>query len=627
MEERIATRLRQFTTPSERLGATCVPNEGTYVRVWATKAQTVSVIWVGKDGAESKPEPLEAEERCYYAGFFPGRKEGDRYFLLFDGARKIPDPASRYQPEGIYGPSEVVSIEYGWTDSEWRGLPFSEWVIYELHTGTFSDKGTFEGIIEDLPRLRDLGITTLEIMPVAQFPGKRNWGYDGVFPHAVQNSYGGPENLKKLVDEAHRHGLAVILDVVYNHLGPEGNVLYQCGDYTQSRYNTPWGQAINFDGPWSDEVRRYFLQTVWQWLTEFHLDGLRLDAIQTIFDTSPVPFLEELSVLKEEAEKVVRRSLNIIAETDTNDSRILIPARQGGIGMDAHWNDDLHHALHAYLTGERDGYYLDYGNIGHIAKIYRNGVCYDGDYSIYHKSRRGRSYEGVDARRLVVSSQNHDQIGNRMYGRRLSGLVDFEKLKLAAACIFLSPFTPFVFMGEELAAKNPFLYFVDHTDPDLVRAVQEGRKREFSAFAWRGEPPDPADPETFRKCALTDKAPVKSELSGVMTEYYRRLIVISKELRNRYLLHPEGYDVVFNEDAKQVALQRVDGKECFAVIFSFGERQAECAVTDVRGRKWTSVFQSQDFQIGALDFPEKRIQDGLLILAPFSASVLIETKE
>ncbi len=623
MEERIKARTRDFTTADLRIGATYVPGKGTYVRIWAPKVEKVEIDWLDRHG----PQKLTKEENGYYVGLFPKAGVGSRYYFVIDGKDRIPDPASRYQPEGVFGPSEVVPCDFDWEDEEWPGMPFSEWVIYELHTGTFSRRGTFEGIIEDLPRLKSLGVTTLEIMPVAQFSGKRNWGYDGVFPFAVQNSYGGPKGLKKLVNAAHRQGLAVILDVVYNHLGPEGNVLYRCGHYTQDRYQTPWGQALNFDGPWSDEVRRYFLQTVWQWLTEFHLDGLRLDAIQTIFDTAPVPFLEELTLIQEEAEKVVGRSINIIAETDTNDSRILLPSGQGGIGMDAHWNDDLHHAVHAYLTGEKDGYYLDYGNLGQIAKIYRNGVCYDGEYSIYHKSRRGRSYEGVDPRRLVVSSQNHDQIGNRMYGRRLSSLVDFEKLKLAAASIFLSPFTPFLFMGEELAVKNPFLYFVDHSDPNLVKAVQEGRKREFQAFAWRGEPPDPAEQETFDKCILDDKTPVAGDLSGVMTEYYRRLIAISKELRNRYLLEADKFDVEFDPERKRIALQRLEGHHCFSVIFSFSDKSEVHELLTTTVTKWKTVLQSNDFQIGQLDFPEKSLHDGKLTLSPFSATVLIETEE
>ncbi len=624
MEERIAERLRQFTRPEERLGATYVPGKGTYVRLWASHAESsVAVEWQSRKG---EPEPLKPEERGYYAGFFPDIKAGEKYFFIIDGKEKLADPASRYQPDGVFGPSEVAALEYDWTDKDWKGVPYPEWVIYELHTGTFSDEGTFKGIIEDLPRLKKLGVTTLEIMPVAQFSGERNWGYDGVFPFAVQNTYGGPEKLKELVNAAHNAGLAVILDVVYNHLGPEGNVLFQLAHYTQDKYHTPWGQALNFDGSWNDEVRRYFLQTLWQWLTEYHFDGLRLDAIQTIFDTSPFPFLEELSRVKKAAEDETGRALTLIAETDANDPRVLLPFEQGGIAMDAHWNDDLHHAIHAYLTGEQDGYYLDFGNLGQLAKIYRNGVCYDGDYSVYHKASRGRSYEGIDARRLVVSSQNHDQIGNRMYGRRLSQLVDFEKLKLAAACVFLSPFTPFLFMGEELATEQPFLYFVDHHDPDLIKAVQEGRKREFQAFAWKGEPPDPAAAETYESCVLKDKNPQKGSKCGVMTEYYRRLIVLSKQLRGRYLLQPDGYDVVYDEKTKQISLQNIEGKDSFAVIFNFAEEEQTCSVGAFINEDWEIALQSQDFVENQLDFPVKKLNGKVsLTLSGYSATVLMRS--
>jgi maltooligosyltrehalose trehalohydrolase len=337
-----------------------------------------------------------------------------------------------------------------------------------------------------------------------------------------------------------------------------------------------------------------------------------------------VPFLEELSRIRDEASSRAGRPIIVIAETDLNDSRILLPYDQGGLGMDAHWNDDLHHAVHAFLTGERDGYYLDYGNLSHLAKIYRDGVCYAGEYSVYHKARRGRSYDGVDSRCLVVSSQNHDQIGNRMYGRRLSSLVEFEKLKLAGACIFLSPFTPFMFMGEEMAVKNPFLYFVDHNDPDLVKAVQEGRKREFSAFAWRGEPPDPADPETYDQCILREKSPEPGSAGEAMSAYYTALSALSKTLRSTYLLHEEGYDVAFHEDTKQIALQRLSGSACFSVIFSFNDKETPCKVKPEAGETWKILLQSGDFQPGALDFYEKNLEDGMLTLPPFSATVLVK---
>lgn len=605
MDKVIGQYIEQFTDPAQRLGATYVPGEGTHIRLWAPHAQSVQIEWIGQT-----PVALTGDDG-YFTGRFPDRKPGDRYWFHLDGKTRIADPASRFQPEDTTGPSEVVAFDFAWSDQAWRGVPFSEWVIYEIHTGTYSPSHDFQGLIADLPRLKNLGITTLEIMPVSQFSGARNWGYDGVFPHAVQHSYGGPRALKKLVDACHAKGLAVILDVVYNHVGPEGNTLFRCGPYAQSKYKTPWGEALNFDGPGSGEVRRYFLQSAWQWLTEYHFDGLRLDATQTILDISPIPFLEELSHLKNAAERETDRSLVLTAETDMNDPRLLAPPSQNGLGMDAHWADDLHHTLHAALTGERNGYYADYtGGAAQLAKIYERGVAFENEYSPFRKRRHGRSYEGLDKKRLIVEAQNHDQIGNRLKGDRLYSLVGFEKAKVAAACVLLSPFTPFLFMGEELAVETPFTYFVSHHDPELLEAVRKGRADEWKDFGWKDTPPDPASDAVFEQCVLTDKYPQGNGRAAIMQDYYRALITLSKRIRGM-----EGPKVEFDKDTQLIRLVYKNGQRQLTALLSFNSASLN---VQADGR---CIFNSGLWQPGQ-DAPKYFPEDSSLTLPPFSVAVM-----
>jgi maltooligosyltrehalose trehalohydrolase len=605
MDKVTETYVRQFTDPARRLGATYEPGKGTHIRVWAPKAKDVTIEWEGK-----APAPLK-KDGDYFTGLFPDAHPGDRYRFRLDGGAQLADPASRYQPEDTLGASAVVAQDFNWTDQAWRGVPYSKWVIYELHTGTYSPTHDFDGIRADLPRLKKLGVNAIEIMPVSQFSGARNWGYDGVFPHAVQDSYGGPEKLKALVDACHAHGIAVILDVVYNHLGPEGNVLPQFGPYTQDKYHTPWGEAINFDGRGSDDVRRYFLQSAWQWLTEFHIDGLRLDAVHAIFDTSPVPFLEDLSRMKDAAEKLRGQKLALIAETDANDSRLLKPVDKNGLGMDTHWADDLHHALHATLTGEHDGYYADYGGLKQLARIYERGVAFEDDYSPFRRRRHGRSYDGIDPKRLVVESQNHDQIGNRLRGDRLIAQAGFEKAKLAAAAILLSPFTPLLFMGEELATDKPFTYFVSHHGHDLIEAVRKGRAAEWKDFAWQETPPDPAGQDTFDSCVLDTKAKRGSE-QAAMQAYYKQLIALSKRFRAA-----GKPSVALDEAAKRITLTYKTRGKTMTAVLSFNE----AASAYDPGRPYICLLRSEDWKKGATA-PKSFNGTGPLTMAPFSAAVL-----
>jgi maltooligosyltrehalose trehalohydrolase len=447
--------------------------------------------------------PMQKTERGYWRVEASDVLPGAHYRYRLDNKTERPDPASRFQPQGVHGPSQVIDhSSFSWEDGLWKGMALEQYVIYELHAGTFTKQGTFDAIIQHLDYLRDLGITAIELMPIAQFPGTRNWGYDGVYPYAVQNSYGGPDGLKRLVNACHGKRIAVVLDVVYNHLGPEGNYLWDFGPYFTDKYKTPWGEAINFDGPYSDEVRHYFIQSALDWITDYHIDALRVDAIHGIFDFSARHFLQELGEAVHTRAEEFGRKILVIPESDLNDARIINPVEQGGYGLDAQWNDDFHHCLHTLLTEEKSGYYEDFGTIEQMARAYSDGFVYSGQYSLFRKRRHGNSSKNRPACQFVVFSQNHDQVGNRMQGDRLTSQVSFEQQKLAAGAVLLSPFIPLLFMGEEYGEPAPFQYFVSHGDDNLIKAVRNGRKEEFRAFGWKDEPPDPQSEETFLKSKI-----------------------------------------------------------------------------------------------------------------------------
>jgi maltooligosyltrehalose trehalohydrolase len=418
---------------------------------------------------------------------------------------------------------------FRWNDASWGGLPLDDYIVYEVHVGAFTPEGSFDAVVPHLDELRKLGVTALELMPVAQFPGHRNWGYDVVYPFAVQNSYGGPEGLRRLVNACHEHDLAVVLDVLYNHLGPEGNYFADFGPYFTDQYRSLWGAAINFDGPHSDEVVRFFTENALYWLWEFHFDALRLDAIHGIVDRNAQPFLQLLAQSVHEFARQAGRKIHLIAESDFNDVRYIQPVESGGCGLDAQWNDDFHHALHTLLKEERTGYYLDFGGLEHLEKAIEEGFVYSGQYSAYRRRRHGNSSRHTPARQFVVFSQNHDQVGNRLFGDRLSTLVSFEALKLAAGMVILSPYIPLLFMGEEWGERAPFPYFTSHSDARLIEAVRRGRREEFAAFHWQGEPPDPQDEGTFRRSKL-DHSLRQTEPHRTLLEFYQELIKLRKTL-------------------------------------------------------------------------------------------------
>ncbi len=508
------------------LGARPVGPSSVRFRVWAPRAKTVAVRLVGNQPQNPvRDVPMEPHKLGYFEATVSGASPGSRYQYLLDGKTARPDPASRFQPDGVHAPSAVVDPDaFQWTDQAWTGLPLDQLIVYELHPGTFTPEGTFQSIIPYLPYLRDeVGITAVELMPVAQFPGSRNWGYDGVSLYAPQSSYGGPEGLKTLVNACHAQGLAVVLDVVYNHLGPEGNYLNEFGYYFTDHYRTPWGQAINYDGPSSDEVRHYVISNAVYWVTEYHIDSLRLDAIHGIVDCSATHVLRDLAAAVHAQANRLGRNIVVVAESDLNDVRVISPTAEGGYGLDGQWSDDFHHAIHSLLTGEKNGYYQDFGDAAHLATALREGFVYSGQHSAYRKRRHGNSSRHRPPKQLLICSQNHDQVGNRAFGDRLTTLIPFEALKVAAATVLFAPNVPLLFMGEEYGEPAPFQYFTDHSDPELAEAVRKGRRAEFVHFGWKEEEiPDPQDPATFERSRV-HPGPQKDPKRSALLRWYRTL--------------------------------------------------------------------------------------------------------
>lgn len=566
-----------------RLGANRLPDGRWEFLVWAPKSGSVAI----HSCDSNEVIPMEAGPGGYYFAVL-NLDPGTKYLYRLEDGRELPDPASRFQPEGLHGPSQLVDARsFEWTDQGWKGHPLADSIFYELHVGTYTPEGTFDALIPRLAGLVELGITTIELMPIAQYPGSRNWGYDGVYPYAPQNSYGGPQCLQRMVNAAHGYGLSVALDVVYNHLGPEGNYLTAFGPYFTDRYRTPWGQAVNFDGEYSDEVRRFFIENARYWLEEYHLDALRLDAVHGIFDFSASHFLAELKSSVSELSARLGRPLHLIAESDLNDARLLHDTKHGGYNLDAQWSDDFHHSVHTLLTRESRGYYSDFGGITPLAQTLENGWFYRGQYSNFRKRRHGNSPEGIAPARFVVCSQNHDQVGNRAAGDRLTSLVGFEALKLAAGITLLAPFVPLVFMGEEYGEPAPFQYFTSHGDPDLVEAVKRGRREEFAAFGWKKIVPDPQDEQTFLRSHLNPDLKTK-EPHRTLYELYQELIRIRRNLK---LGHAASHTV---REIGESALLLSYGKQAnrSAAVFNFSEFPFKLNLPEVEGRAKLLIYSA-----------------------------------
>jgi len=492
-------------------------------RVWAPFPKRLEVQ-VGQ-----RRFPMAVTGNGWWNAEITGSNPDDDYGFVLDGEGPFPDPRSAWQPNGVHQLSRRLDhAAFQWTDADWQAPPLSSAIIYELHIGTFTPSGTFESAIEKLDHLKDLGVTHVELMPVCEFAGDRGWGYDGVDLFAPHHAYGGPEGLKRLVDNCHARHLSVLLDVVYNHVGPSGNYLGKFGPYFTTQHTGPWGTAINFDGPDSGEVRRFFCDNALMWLRDYHVDGLRLDAVHAIFDGSAFQFLEQLGMEVKQLEARLGRHLVLIPESDLNDPRLLWPRERGGFGLDAQWSDDFHHALHAVLTGERNGYYSDFGTLDDLCRALREGYVFSGQYSAHRHRRHGRKPDGLSGHHFLAYMQNHDQIGNRAKGERSSGLMSGGRLKIAAALVLASPFVPMLFQGEEWGAATPFLYFTDYPEPELAKGVREGRCREFAAFGWKPEETfDPQDRNTLEHSKL-DWSELLRSPHQEMFEWHRRLIQLRR---------------------------------------------------------------------------------------------------
>jgi maltooligosyltrehalose trehalohydrolase len=518
--------------------------------VWAPAARRVDLV------IRSERIAMEPGTRGWWT-MVVDAQPGDYYGYSLDGGEALPDPRSPWQPLGVHGLSRLLDHgAFGWSDEGWRGTDVLGGVVYELHVGTFTEAGTFEAAIAKLDHLVELGVTAVELMPVAEAPGDRGWGYDGVDLYAPHHAYGGPEGLKRLVDACHERGLAAILDVVYNHLGPDGNYLGGFGPYFTGRYHIPWGDALNLDGPDSPEVRGFLLDNAAMWLEDYHFDALRIDAVHAIFDRSAVHLLEEMSARVEDIKNRLGRTLWLIAENDLNDPRIVTPRDAGGYGINAQWSDDFHHALHAVLTGERTGHYADFGALSQVAKALKDVYVYDGVYSEFRRRRHGRPAGDLPGSRFLGYVQNHDQIGNRALGERLNHLVSSDLLKVAAALVMTSPFVPMLFQGEEWGATSPFCYFADHHDEELARAVGEGRRRDLGSFGWDpGSIPDPSSVETYEMSKLNWREldePTHRELF----EWHKALIALrhgAAELRDG---RRDLVDVSCDDDAGWIVVTR-----------------------------------------------------------------------
>ena len=584
--------------------------------LWAPLAQEVELIVNDK-----KILLLQKNDDGYWILSTDNIKPGDYYRIKLSKDKILPDPASLSQPEGVHGASQAYDLNsFEWYDTAWKGPENNQMILYELHTGTFTREGDFNGIAGKLEYLRDLGITAIEIMPVAQFPGSRNWGYDGVYPFAVQNTYGGAYGLQNLVNKCHNMGLAVVLDVVYNHLGPEGNYLNEFGPYFTDKYKTPWGMAINFDDAWCDGVRRYYIENMLMWFRDFHIDALRIDAVHAIRDFSPKHIMQELHENASELEKLTGRKYLLIAETDLNDTRFIKPVDECGYGLDMQWCDEFHHAFHALATGEKQGYYSDFGEIWQAVKTLNSAYVYDDIYSHYRKKTYGTKTTGLRGDKFVVFIQNHDQTGNRMMGDRIANLVEPDLLRLITGAMFVSPFVPLIFMGEEYAENLPFLYFTSHSDKELIELVRKGRAEEFKDFIDESKKvPDPHLEELFQKSKLSFNITGKRES---FFAYYKELIRLKKT-------HPvcKSYDrnnmkATESETKTLVLTRKTDDHQLIAVL-NFDKKKISFRLPESGGRKLHVLIDSSEKRWGGKNETGTIITEGNEIsIGPSSIVVL-----
>jgi len=606
--------MEEINIEKRRLGVSFNKEGKADIILWAPKTELAEILYQNNNISE----PLISGSHGLWTLTTENLKPGDLYFFRLDGKIQLPDPVSLSQPEGVHGASQAVDPStFAWTDDKWKNLALRDYIFYELHTGTFTPAGTFAAIEEKLDYLIDIGITAIEIMPVAQFPGGRNWGYDGVFPFCVQNTYGGVEGLQHLVNTCHSKGLAVVLDVVFNHVGPEGNHLDNFGHYFTEKYHTPWGNAINFDDAWCDPVRNFFIENTLMWFRDFHIDALRMDAVHAIKDFSPLHILQEIKQHVDLLMQETGRTHYLIAELDLNDTRYINPISKGGFGLDAQWIDEFHHALRVSSGQEKTGYYSDFDGVVSLAKSYQDAYVYDGAFSEHRKKKFGIRADENSGQQFVVFSQNHDHVGNRMLGERTSQLVSFEMQKLLAGAVIVSPFLPMLFMGEEYGESNPFQYFVSHTDPELAEAVRKGRKKEFEAFHIEGEAPDPVSEETFEQSKL-QWGLIQEEPHKTMLSYYKKLIALRKEQSALHVLNRKDVAVECVADQELIILQRQHKIQHTICLMNFSKKPQEIKVP-VYAPVWHKLIASSDLKWkGPEDLPKTISEEISLVLPPES---------
>jgi maltooligosyltrehalose trehalohydrolase len=576
--------------------------------VWAPEKNSMILHLTGS-GTDRKIA-MKKNHRGYFTLELDGFRHDDRYFFIPGDGPDCPDPASHFQPEGVHGPSAIVDhSQYAWQDGSFRGLPFDELILYELHVGTFSAQGSFAAIIPFLDDLAAIGVNAIELMPVAQFPGGRNWGYDGVFPYAVQNTYGGPNGLKELVDACHRRGLSVFLDVVYNHLGPEGNYFSFFGPYFTDQYHTPWGPAMNFDGKWCDGVREFFIQNALHWFENYHIDGLRLDAIHEVYDRSAIHIWEEMHREVKRLEQRSCRPLHLVAESDLNSPRVVRPPGLGGYGFDAQWLDDFHHILYVLLDKEGISHYRDFYRPEQLVKAYADGFVHSGEWVDFRRRKHGASSAGISGKHFIVFNQNHDLPGNRPGGERLSTLVDLARQKLAAAALLMAPYVPLLFMGEEYGEKNPFYFFSDYGDKELAQKLREGRKQQFAAFDWDQDPPDSQDPDVFIRSKLKWDRRGEGDHAELL-EWYTQLIRLRKSdpllkdlSKNHFQANLLGGSALALVRYDTEGLRGLCGLFNFSdqplvFVFSYGGRVAEGSMDRAAGA-WIKLLDSGNSSLPA----------------------------
>lgn len=574
------------------LGVTFPAEDQANIVLWAPLAKHAAIKIYGNQAAI----PLKKEEMGYWCLTTNQLKPGDLYTYILDGHREYPDPTSLSQPQGVHGPSQAIdTTTFHWEDDCWVNPSLDSYVLYEIHTGTFTKEGTFQSLESKLDYLKALGVNAIEIMPVAQFSDSRNWGYDGVYTYAVQTSYGGAAGLQHLINACHYKGIAVVLDVVYNHFGPEGNYVGEFGPYLTDKYCTPWGKAVNFDDAWCDGVRRYVIENALMWLRDFHIDALRLDAVHAIKDFSTKHILQEL---RDEVDKLMEKTGRrhyLIVENDLNDPRFINPVSENGYGMDSQWNDEFHHALRVSIGEEPLGYYRDFKGIGDLVKAYQDSYVYTGQFSEVRHKLFGQMAGTNSGQQFIVFSQNHDQVGNRKLGERSSQLYSYEALKLMAGAVFVSPYIPLLFMGEEWGDTDPFFYFVAHSDPELVEAVRKGRKEEFAAFHSEGEVPDPESHETYEQAKLQWNL-LEQESHQLLLRYYQTLIALRQQLPALAHLERNQLDVSADEEKETLILHRWHEDQHVLCLMNFSDQPQSISLPEAgeAGVHWNKLLDSAD---------------------------------